>query len=137
MRYVVDANILFSALYEMRSNAGDLLHMAIEDKVELFSSEHVMNEMLDVLVRKLGYTKDQAGMAVGALPVRWVEREIYMETLGTAMAVLKDEADASLIACAAILRCDVISGDKQVLAAKFRNVKVRRLKDAVTEWLAP
>jgi predicted nucleic acid-binding protein len=130
MILVVDANVLFSALYDMDSNAGRLLLRAIAGDVKLYSTEHVMVEMLDILVRKLDYSEDDVDEAVKALPIEWVDTEIYSEELNAAKKVLKDEYDASLLACAALLGCDVVTGDKAVLAAKFANVRVRRLKDA-------
>jgi predicted nucleic acid-binding protein len=131
MMYVVDANVLFSALYDMDSNAGRLLLRAVEGTVKLYSTEHVMVEMLDILVRKLDYSEDDVDEAVNALPVEWVEAEVYAEELKAAKRVLRDEYDASLLACAALLGCDVVSGDKAVLAARFGSVRALRLKDAV------
>ena len=129
MRLVVDANILFSALYDMDSTAGGLLFLAIEEQLELFSSEHVKKEMRRILVAKLGYSEREVDELISALPVEWLEEGLYEDAMGEAMATLQDEADASLLACASVLACDVVSGDKTVLAGKFRTVRVRRLRD--------
>jgi len=129
MRLVVDANILFSALYDMDSTAGGLLFLAIEEQLELFSSEHVKKEMRRILVAKLGYSEREVDELISALPVEWLEEGLYEDAMGEAMATLQDEADASLLACASVLACDVVSGDKMVLASKFRKVRVRRLRD--------
>ena len=131
MIFVVDANVLLSALYDMDSNAGWLLLKAIAGEVKLYSTEQVMVEMLDILVRKLDYTEDEVDDAMKALPVEWVDAEVYADELKSAKKVLKDEYDASLLACAALLGCDVVTGDKAVLAARFANVRVRPLKDAI------
>jgi len=129
MRLVVDANILFSALYDMDSTAGGLLFLAIEEQLELFSSEHVKKEMRRILMAKLGYSEREVDELVSALPVEWLEEGLYEDAMGEAMAILQDEADASLLACASVLACDVVSGDKMVLAGKFRKVRVRRLRE--------
>jgi len=129
MRLVVDANIHFSALYNMDSTAGRLLFLATEEQVELFSTEHVKKEMMRILPAKLGYSGDEMEGLMAALPVEWLEREIYEEAMAEATAIVRDEADASLLACASVLGCDVVTGDKRVLASKFRNVKVRRLRE--------
>ncbi len=131
MMFVIDANVLFSALDDMDSNAGRLLLKAISGDVKLYSTEHVMVEMLDILVRKLDYSEDDVDEAVKALPVEWVDSEVYAYELKAAKGILKDEYDASLFACAALLGCDVLTGDKAVLAAMFRDVKVLKLKDAL------
>ena len=131
MKYVVDANVLFSALYDMDSNAGRLLLMAIEGNVELVSTEHVQSEMRDILASKLGYSREEVEEALRALPVEWMERGIYEDVLPESLRVLSDEADASLLACALTLDCEVVTGDKEVLSNKFRGVKVRKLRSVI------
>jgi predicted nucleic acid-binding protein len=132
MRFVVDADILFSALYDMDSTAGQLLFLAIDGKVELFSTDHIREEMRRILVAKLGYTKGEIEGLIASLPVDWLERGIYEDALVEAKKVLSDEFDASLLAGASVLGCDVVSGDKEVLAGRFRRVKVRRLREFKT-----
>ena len=129
MRLVVDANIIFSALYDMDSTAGRLLYLAIDCDVQLFSTEHIKNEMRRILVAKLGYSEDDIDGLIAALPVEWVESELYAEALEPARRAIHDEADASLLACASVMVCDAVTGDKRVLASKFWNVKVRRLRE--------
>jgi predicted nucleic acid-binding protein len=129
MRLVVDANILFSALYDMDSTAGRLLFLAIDDLVQLFSTEHVKEEMETILVGKLGYARDEVGELIASLPVEWIECGIYSEELKEASRILDDAADASLLAVATVLGCDVVTGDNEILAAKFHKVNVRRLRE--------
>ncbi len=131
MKYVVDANIIFSALYDMSSNAGELLVLAIEKEVELFSTEHVRKELQEILVEKLDYSPSGVDTVMKSLPVEWLERGIYEDNMQDALEILTDEADASLLACGAVMRCDVITGDKKVLSSRFKNVKVSGLRDAV------
>jgi len=132
MRLVVDANILFSALYDMDSTAGQLLFLAIDGKVELFSTDHIREEMRRILVAKLGYSKGEVEGLISSLPVDWLEPGIYQDELNEAKKVLSDEYDASLLAGASVLGCDVVSGDKEVLASRFRRVRVRRLREFKT-----
>ena len=129
MRLVVDANIIFSALYDMDSTAGRLLMLAAQENVSLFSTEHIKNEMRRILVNKLGYSEGEMDGLLAALPVEWIEKDLYDELVEEARAVVPDEADASLLACAAVMGCDAVSGDKRILAGKFRKVKVRRLRE--------
>jgi predicted nucleic acid-binding protein len=132
MRLVVDANILYSALYDMDSTAGRLLFLAIDGGVELFSTDHIREEMRRILVAKLGYSRGEVEGLISSLPVDWLERGIYQDELDGAKKVLSDEYDASLLAGASVLGCDVVSGDKEVLAGRFRRVKVRRLREFKT-----
>jgi len=48
VRVVIDTNVIFSALYNLKSNAGRLLLLAIEDKIELLSPNYVKEELTDV-----------------------------------------------------------------------------------------
>ena len=130
MKLVVDTNILFSALYDMDSSAGKLLFLSIDGGARLVSTEHIKDELRRILVSKLGYSKDEVVGLIAALAVEWMERGIYDGELREASKVLDDPADASLLACAAFLGADVVTGDKEVLAARFRKVRVRRLKES-------
>jgi predicted nucleic acid-binding protein len=129
MIYIVDTNILFSAYYNPDSRAGSLIDLAMNDRVELCSPEHIRLELLEVLNRKLHYVGDHLLEAVVSLPVRWVDRAVYDDGLGAAMKVVMDESDASLLALASIMGCEIVTGDEEVLRADFHDVKVRRLNE--------
>ena len=129
MIYVVDANILFLAFHKPDSRAGSFMELAMEGKVEIYSPEHIRHEMLDILSRKLDYIGDHLKEAVVSLPVEWVDRAVYDDELAAAMRSVKDESDASLLALASIIGCEVVTGDKEILRARFRKVKVRKLRD--------
>jgi len=70
---------------------------------------------------------------VASLPVERMERGIYEEELEEeleeASGILDDEADVSLLASAAVLGCDIMTGDRKVLASRFRKVKFCNLKE--------
>ena len=129
MRFVIDANILFSAFYRMDSNAGKILYFATVGRFELYSTDHISEELKIILNRKLGYVGDEVKAAVTEIPVEWVDRAVYDDELAAAMKSVKDESDASLLALASIIGCEVVTGDKESLRARFRKVKVRKLRD--------
>jgi len=131
MRYLIDANILFSALYDLESNAGRLLTMAAEDKVVLISTQHVYLEMERITTAKLGFTREEAAEILKRLPVQWIERELYEDELKLALKAHPDEGDASLLACANLINCEIITGDKKLLGTKYRKVALRKLKETL------
>jgi predicted nucleic acid-binding protein len=45
MKFVLDTNIIFSGVYNLDSNAGRILLLATEGKIEIISPEYVKNEM--------------------------------------------------------------------------------------------
>lgn len=131
MRYIVDANILFSAQYNPDSNAGILIDLAIQRKVTLYSTEHVKVEMARILNKNFGWTGDRLKFQLSNLHTEWVEKDIYDDGLRAAIKKHSDEADASLLALGDLMRVEVITGDKALLQVKFRKVKMKTLKDAV------
>ena len=112
MKLVIDTNIIFSALYNLDSPAGKLLVMAIEEKVELVSPIQVKEEFLRALKDKLGYTDKEIKETVLALPVTWIEEEIFIDAMEEARLAISHEKDAPVIACAITLKYDVLSGDR-------------------------
>ncbi|MEW5761208.1 MAG: PIN domain-containing protein [Candidatus Thermoplasmatota archaeon] len=131
MKYIIDTNILFSALYDMDSNAGKLLMLAIEGDIKLLSTEDIKSEMKEILVKKLNYSQSEVDELIKALPIEWIERGIYDDAMEGALKLLPDEADASLIACASLFHCVILTGDKKILSTKFKKVRVQKLRDAI------
>lgn len=125
-RLVVDANVLFSALYDPASTCGQIILLAIEGEVVLAAPETVREEMRRALLRKLGYSAAEAGAALAALPVAWSEPMEYEGRLPTATAALRDATDAPIVALALALGADVVSADKDLHALKPKLVKVWR-----------
>jgi len=130
-RYLVDANILFSALYRMESNAGALLMKAIEGQVQLYSTENVFDEMKRIIHDELGFEKEEVDHVISSLPVDWIERDVYMEDLEEALREIDDEGDASLLSCAHLTGMEVITGDRKLLGVHYKDVKLTKLKRAV------
>ena len=133
MRYVVDTNILFSGIYDLDSSAGDLLFLAIEGKVVLLAPDHVMEELRRILRDKLHFTTDETEEIISALPVEWIEMEIYADEMERARSLVSDGDDAPILACALALGVDLITGDRGLLSAAVREIRIRRLRDAVQE----
>lgn len=128
MRFVVDTNVIFSALYNLESPAGKLLIMAIEKKVDLVSPGHVREELVKILKGKLRYTHNEIRETISALPIDWIEGDIYIHTLEEAKEAISHEEDVPVVACALALKCDVISGDTHFHPMKKPVVKTWRLK---------
>lgn len=128
MRFVVDTNVIFSALYNLTSPAGKLLIMAVEKKADLVSPVHVREELVKALREKLEYTRDEVKETIAALPIDWIEEDIYNHAMEEAREAISHEEDAPVVACAMALKCDVISGDRHFHPLKKPVIKTWRLK---------
>jgi len=71
-------------------------------------------------VEKLNHSRNRIDVLMKALPVEWVKREIYEDNMQKALEVLSDEANASLLAYGAVMRCEAITGDRKVLLGRFK-----------------
>lgn len=133
MNIVVDTNILFSALYDPSSDAGRLILLALEMRVDLFAPESVKLELEQGLQKKLAYAEAEARETISALPVKWVESGVYAGAMDVARGQLAHDADVPVLACALVLGHEIVSGDKHLLSIKPKIVRVWRLKQLIGE----
>ena len=134
MRYIVDTNVIFSAIYKLESNAGKLLFMAIEGKVELYAPEYVKRELTGKLQIKLRFSDEEVHTIVTALPIKWIEDEIYRHMIEKANSMISDKKDVPILACALATGMDIITGDKDFHRLKYGQVAIWKLRDAVEEY---
>lgn len=124
MKLVIDTNIIFSALYNPDSKAGEIILFAIEGKIELYAPESVKSELTRILEKKLDYEKEEIEETITSLPITWIEKEIYEEYKEE--FDLRDENDRSVAACSLILNCALLTGDKDF--NNLKKIKVVSLK---------
>ncbi len=133
MKCIIDTNIIFSALYRFDSPAGDLLVLAIYDKVTLFAPESVKEELIRNLRDKLGYSAPEIDSTMSALPINWVEKETYVQQMSEAAQFIDHEPDVPVVACAIALDAAIVSGNKHFHPLKKEGVKAWRLKEILGE----
>lgn len=124
MRVVIDTNVIVSGLYDPDSPPGRVLEAAAEGKIVLCAPESVREELERVLRKVLAYSEAEVGFTLSALPIDWIERAVYEEDLARARTLIRDPDDAPVLACGFALACDIVSGDKDLHAARQRRVKV-------------
>lgn len=128
---VIDTNIVFSALYDLRSGAGRLLFLAIDNRVDLIASKYIEGELERNLKDKLGYTDEEFKETVKALPIRWIDDERYFGEMGKAAKLITHKRDAPILALALHMKCGVVSGDKHFLEVKHKDVKPWKLTELI------
>jgi len=133
MRYILDTNIIFSGIYNIDSNAGKILLLGIEEKIEILSPYHVKMELEKNLLEKLQFSDSEMDEIISSLFINWIEDEIYRDYLETASKMISDEKDVPVLACALALECDIISGDKHFHDVVTDKIKIWRLKQAIED----
>jgi len=134
MKFILDTNIIFSGIYDLDSNAGKILLLAAEGRIDLISPEYVKNELGRILEKKLKFQEDEIEEIISSLPIEWIEEELYNEKLKQAANLIAHEKDVPILACALSLNTDIISGDKHFHKMKTKKIKVWKLKKAIEEF---
>ena len=134
-RIIVDANVLYSALYKPQGVCGAILQAAIDGFCELFSPDSVREEVGRNLAENLSMTEQETLWLVSALPVEWIPREAYEEKINRAVSLLTHEEDAPVLAASLTTHLSVLSGDRHLHSKRvIENVKVltpRQFLDAL------
>lgn len=131
LRVIVDTNILYGFFYNPFGDSGKLMLEAINKKIELYSPDVIYEEMRRLLVKNLKLSAEEANHIADALPVNWVEREIYQDSLDKAR-IIKHKSDRPLLALALTLKCGLLSyGNHLKPAGKY--VKLWKMKDLLKE----
>jgi len=133
MKFVLDTNIIFSGIYDLDSNAGKILFLATEEKLELFSPQQVKDELSIILGKKLKFLKNETEEMISSLPIQWIEKEIFEENLEMADKFIRHKKDVPILACALSLGVDIITGDKHFRDVKTKGIKIWKLKEALDD----
>jgi predicted nucleic acid-binding protein len=126
-KLIVDANVLYSALYKPQGVCGTILQASIDGICELFSPDSVREEVRRNLVENLSMSEQETLRLISALPVEWVPREAYEERIKQAVSLLTHGEDAPVLATSLATHLPILSGDKH-----FRSEKVIRAVKVLT-----
>lgn len=116
--FIIDTNVIFSAYYKPSSKPGIIIMLAIHDKIRLIAPISVKEEIKDKLIQKLRFTEAEARIIISALPIQWIDEEVYSEEIPYAKRIIRDKTDAPLIALHLISGYPILTGDKEILNAK-------------------
>jgi len=129
IKIVLDTNILVSASIH-RGNEFELLRQARLGNAQVFLSQPIMNEYLDVIARKkFGFSIHQRKEAFKQMlcSVRLVVPDKAVEVIKA------DPADDRVLECALCAKAGlIVSGDSHLLDLKeFRGIKVVSSREAL------
>src|SRR3989344_5421523 len=106
---VIDTNVIFMALYDPTSKAGKVINAAIENKIELYTTDTVQEEIRRVLKREIRLQDEEIEEKIRNLPILWIKKEIYAEFINKTK--VKHKADKPLEALSILLNCGILSAD--------------------------
>lgn len=127
-KFVVDTNILFSALYSPDSIAGKIIDLALERKIELFAPEEVKEELTRNLKNKLDYSEKEVKFTLETLPITWLSKKLYANFYEKAKQNISLK-DAPILAAHYFTKLPIITGDKEFF--ELKGVKTQSLRDVV------
>lgn len=122
--FVIDTNVIFMAVYNSESKAGKVIQLALENKIKIYSSDNIREEIKRLFGKELGFDEEEINLSLDALPIEWVEKGVYSQFLNK--TEVKHKADKPLEALAIALNARILSADKHFDGNK-RKVSVDEL----------
>ena len=129
-KFIIDTNIIFSALYSPLSNAGIIIEKAIEKKVILYSPEEVKKELERNLKNKLEMNEEEINFILSSLPINWLNKKLYQSFIKKAEKLISKK-DTPILAAHYMTNYPIITGDKEFF--QIKNLKIKTLREIVEE----
>jgi putative PIN family toxin of toxin-antitoxin system len=127
LNVTADTNVLVSALAYQRGKPQEFLRPALDGKINLTVSQHILNEMADVLARKFDASEEEISeaRAVVRKAARTVRPSVQID-------VIKDDpADNRILECGVSAGADyIVTGDKDLLRpGSYDSIKILKVSD--------
>lgn len=136
VNFFIDANVLVSGMV-FRGNEYRLLLNTIPGNSEhsFVTSEHVMDEIIKVMVEKFPKHVNLAKEFFSCLEIKVISREIYRGEMRK-VTEIRDKHDKHVLASAFSAKCDIIvTGDKDLLSLKsYRKIPILTSKQALKDY---
>jgi len=123
---VFDTNIYISALITKGGRAEEAWLLAVEGRVEVYTSAAILTEMAGKLREKFHWEDEWIKRAV-----RHIAVVAMVVKPGARLAILKDEPDNRILECARHAGAEVIvTGDRHLLSiVSFEGIRIVTLAD--------
>ena len=92
--------------------------------------EIAKKELQDALQKKLGFSIDECNEFIKSLPIEWVPESVYAPLLDRASQFIKG-VDSHFVALAMLVDGILITGDREILDIKSREVKISKLAEFI------
>lgn len=130
IRAVFDTNVFISALFNPKRPPAQLLELALQGKIRLIVSPHLIAEIERVLtypkVKKLLKKRNTSSGEVAEAIAKVLKVAVWTPGDLTVAAIADDPADDMVLACAVEGNADfIISGDHHLLDLKtYQGIKI-------------
>jgi putative PIN family toxin of toxin-antitoxin system len=136
MRIVMDTNVLISATF-WTGKPKQLLNQVRHQKVTLITSESLLDELKEVLMRQdkpFKLSGEEAGRVVTA-----IRNLAEIVQTHSQVAICHDERDNKVIECAIDGKAEcIISGDLHLLGLKsFKGIRIMTVSDFLDDFERP
>ena len=122
-----DTNVLVSALTYRRGKPQEFLLLALDGKINLTVSQHILNELADVLARKFDASEEEIAAATSIVraAARTVKPAVQID------AIKDDPVDNRILECAVSAGADyIVTGDKDLLRlGSYDSIKILKVAD--------
>jgi len=119
----LDTNILISAIVFDKKEL-ELIIRSVSEGDQLIISEHIHEEATRVFMDKFPEYIESFEKFIEVSDIEIIKRKIYINKIKK-YSDIRDKYDAHVIACADASNCKfIISGDKDLLSYKHRNIKI-------------
>ncbi|MCK4718460.1 MAG: putative toxin-antitoxin system toxin component, PIN family [Thermoplasmata archaeon] len=132
MRLFIDANVFISGIV-FKGNEFKLLYSSMLSKEDEFiTSEHVIDEITRVMVRKFPDHINLTKEVFDILKLRVVPKQEYMAQID-GITEVRDKHDRHVLAADIATKCDIIvTGDKDLLTLHtYRQIEISKPRQAL------
>jgi len=131
-KFIIDTNVIFSALYKPISNAGLLIDLVLEGKIELYAPEKVRGKLIKNLKEKLAMNENEVEAIFQGLPIKWFDRKLYDNFMKKTQEIISDK-DAQILAAHFLTKYPIITGDKKFF--NIKSIKVYSLREVIDKFI--
>ena len=131
LRVVLDTNVYISAIF-WGGKPRHIIELGRDGKIQIFTSEDIEQEILDILITKFGLNSGDADkimvdFSTFTKPI-WVSRRIHV--------VKDDPDDDKFIECAVECSAEfIVSGDKHLLKKKkYKGIDIMNAATFLKGW---
>lgn len=111
---VIDSNIFFSALYNLKGLERKIFNLIIEEEeIQLFAPDIFWEEIKRNLIKKLGYRIDEIDEIISKFNILKVPQEKYEIFIGKAELLISHKEDVPFVAVSLFLNCPLWSGNEK------------------------
>lgn len=127
MRLFIDTSVLISAMV-FSGNEYRMLQKALDRNVEVYISEHILDEAVRVMSEKFPEYLPEFNEFLNVADLQIIPKERYIDELSRYDDV-RDKYDRHVLACAIAVKCEIIvSSDKDLLEYGTGAIKIYNAK---------